>query len=105
MFIIVTGVDYNTYISERILLVRLEINKGHHCVIRVYAPEEGKDEDIFYEQFQKVLNKYSELLVGNVSTPSVFRNYEKNCVNSNSHKLTDLTSFNAFKITNTFKKK
>jgi hypothetical protein len=47
-----------SFVNDRIISVRLKTNRGHTTIIRVFAPEEGREEETrrFYKQYQPVLN-------------------------------------------------
>jgi exonuclease III len=51
-----------TYVNERILTIRLKIDREHSTITGVYAPEEGKKEETkkFYEDLQKESSKYNK---------------------------------------------
>ena len=52
------------HINERIIVAMFKIERGHKpiCVIGVYGPEEGRDEEIriFYDELRKHVNKYNK---------------------------------------------
>ena len=53
--------DYS-FVNDRIITVRLKTNRGHITIIGVYAPEEGREEEMkcFYKQLQKEVDKYNK---------------------------------------------
>lgn len=111
-------IESYVYINERIVIVRFKIDRGHLCVIGVYAPEEGRREDteIFYEELQKQVNKYNKTdhmlilgdlnaRVGNVPIVNIVGAFGEITLNENGKTLRDFATFNQLKITNTFFRK
>jgi exonuclease III len=104
-----------SFVNDRIVTVRLKTNRAHITTIGVYAPEEGKEEEMrrFYQQLQKEIDKYNKsdslivsgnlnARVGNQPIPNVVGTFGEDCVNRNRQTLREYTSFNDFKIANTF---
>jgi hypothetical protein len=54
-----TKIDYYKFWTERIIDVKLNINRGYVTVIGLHAPEEGREElsNTFYDKLQNVINK------------------------------------------------
>ncbi|KAJ4431193.1 hypothetical protein ANN_19790 [Periplaneta americana] len=111
-------IESYVYINERIVIVRFKIDRGHLCVIGLYAPEEGRREDteIFYEELQKQVNKYNKTdhmlilgdlnaRVGNVPIVNIVGAFGEITLNENGKTLRDIATFNQLKITNTFFRK
>ena len=108
-----------SFVNDRIITVHLITNRGHITIIGVYAPEEGREEEMkcFYKQLQKEVDKYNKsdsliisgdlnARVGNQPIPNVVGTFGEDCMNRNGQTLREFTSFNDFKIANTsFRKK
>lgn len=107
-----------TFINDRILMTRFNIERGHLTIIGVYAPEEGKKEDTeeFYENLQKQLHKWNKkdyliiagdlnARVGNINIPNVIGKFGEETINKNGEELKEFVTYNDLKITNTFFRK
>lgn len=106
------------YVNERIVTVRLKIDRNYLNIVGVYAPEEGKIEDttIFYDKLQQELNgiKNTENIiiggdlnarVGNLPIPGIIGTFGENVINRNGEELRQFATYNRLKITNTFYRK
>lgn len=107
-----------SYISERMVTLRMKTERGHLTVVGVYAPEEGKYDEtlLFYESLQKVLNTHIRTdyvivagdlnaRVGSTPIPGVVGCFGEDVINRNGQELRQFASFNKLKITNTFFRK
>jgi hypothetical protein len=54
-----SNIDSYSYWSDRIIQVRLKLSHGYLTDLCMYAPIEGKEEEIetFYNTLQQILNK------------------------------------------------
>mgnify|MGYP002224294368 CR=1 FL=1 len=108
-------IEHYTFWTDRIIEVRLRINRGYLTVIGLYAPNEGKHKltEEFYEKLQSIFDKVNKndyiLLtgdlngrVGNNNIKNVVGTNGENTLNSNGQKLIDFCIFNNLKIMNTF---
>lgn len=113
-----TRIEYYTYVNERIITVRLKVDRGHLTIIGVYAPEEGKKQETeqFYEQLQETIEKVNKndymvicgdfnARIGNTPIPKIMGPNGEKCLNKNGQQLIQFASMNNFKITNTFFRK
>ncbi|NSM56166.1 RNA-directed DNA polymerase [Wolbachia endosymbiont of Atemnus politus] len=105
-------IHYN-YWSDRIIEIRLKINRGYLTIIGVYAPEEGRieDSDEFYKQLQRIKDKINPndhlLIMGDLNArigntphrPNIGNVGEPTC-NRNGNILRDFTLYNNLKIMN-----
>ncbi|PSN46792.1 hypothetical protein C0J52_19145 [Blattella germanica] len=62
-----------TFINERIIMLRIKIDRGYVSILSLYAPEEGKTQNTieFYNELQKIINKLNKndniLLLGDLN--------------------------------------
>ena len=96
------------FVSERIIIVRLKIERGYLSVFGAYAAENGKKEEIFYQELQHRLNSCNKndyliiavdlnARVGNQSIPSVVGTFGESCLNENGNLLRDFATLFAYK--------
>jgi exonuclease III len=103
------------FVNERILQLRYKLQRGYLTLLAVYAPEEGKTEQM--EEFYKILqgqidkiNKNDYIIisgdynarVGKTHIDEILGTNGEIIINSNGHKLKDFASVNELKIRNTF---
>jgi exonuclease III len=103
------------YISERMVMTKLKIVRGHLMIAGVYAPEEGRKEETsrFYEDLQQVMSKQSKTnyliiardlnaRVGNTPISRTVGTFGEETLNNNGQELIQFCTFNQLRITDTF---
>jgi exonuclease III len=106
------------YVNGRILITRLQIERGHLTVIGIYAPEEGRVDytEVFYETLQKQLQNISKgdgvIITGDFNArvahqpiPRVVGSFGEDHLNRNGCEHRDFATYNNLKITNMFYRK
>lgn len=109
--------DY-TIINERILQIRLKVERGNLTVIAVYAPEENRKEESekFYNSLQETLEKINKndymiiggdlnARIGNRPIEGVVGTNGESTLNENGKLLREFATHNRLKITNSFFRK
>jgi exonuclease III len=104
-----------TWISPRIIQVKMRIASREFNTIGVYAPVEGKQEgtEIFYTDLQEIIEKSTKIQhlilavdfnarIGNRPVKDCTGSEGEATINSNGTALVDFCVFNKLKITNTF---
>ena len=108
-------VEYYKFWNDRIIEVRLKINRGYMTVLAIYAPEEGRREESeeFYQKLQEIVDKINKndyvLLMGDFNArigkqrvDKVIGTNGESTVNVNGKMLTDFCLFNEYRIMNSF---
>ncbi|XP_030763134.1 craniofacial development protein 2-like [Sitophilus oryzae] len=104
------------YISDRILLVILNVNKENIHLISVYAPDISKDRaerESFYEELQEAVDRIQakdkivimgdlNARVGNEPLGGVTQRFNEEVMNDNGDLLKAFCAVNALRINNTF---
>lgn len=104
-----------TCINERMIILRVKIERGYLTVLSIYAPEEGRDAETnkFYNLLQNTVDKINKndyliltgdfnARVGNTAIKGILGTNGEPTLNSNGRRLIDFSAFNGLKITNTF---
>lgn len=105
-----------SYVSERIVRIRIEINKTKLNIVSVYAPENCRSQTIredFYDKLQEELDKINNneaiiilgdlnARVGNRVIPGIKQRFNEEVENENGELLTTLCTINELRINNTF---
>ena len=108
------AIDNYIYWNERIIQLRLKLQRGYLTIIGIYAPVEGEEEenDKFYASLQKIVSKVnkSDMLiimgdfnarVGNTKIEQYVGIHGEETCNRNGNRLIDFTIYNHLKIMNT----
>ncbi|XP_065160319.1 craniofacial development protein 2-like [Atheta coriaria] len=115
--LIYSGVKENMRAKEeRIVRIRIEINKTKLNIVSVYAPENCRSQTIredFYDKLQEELDKINNneaiiilgdlnARVGNRVIPGIKQRFNEEVENENGELLTTLCTINELRINNTF---
>lgn len=109
-------IEKEEYISDRILLVTLNVNKENIHLISVYAPDISKDRaerESFYEELQEAVDRIQakdkivimgdlNARVGNEPLGGVTQRFNEEVMNDNGDLLKAFCAVNALRINNTF---
>lgn len=105
-----------SYVSPRILVVRMEAEDQTLNIVSVYSPEDNKpkqERESFYDQLQNTIeslpnDQQSIILgdfnarIGNQIIPGIKQRFNENVLNDNGELMIDLCALNELRINNTF---
>jgi hypothetical protein len=102
-----------SFVTDRIINVRIKIARGYLAVGSLYSPEEGKKEECqeFYKTLQKHINTVNKndynivggdcnARIGNHSVKDIIGANKQQIRNENKKTLTNSATYNALRITN-----